>query len=119
MAFRSIVPMLYTQELPETIDFYVSLGFTCRERHNDWGWAALHRDGCELMLAKPNSHMPFDRPGFTGSFYIKVDDVDSVWDEIREKANVCYEPETFDWGMKEFAVYDNNGYVLQFGQETG
>jgi len=22
-----------------------------------------------------------------------------------------------DWGMREFAIYDNNGYMLQFGQE--
>ena len=28
------------------------------------------------------------------------------------------EIETFEWGMREFAIYDNNGYVLQFGQET-
>jgi len=31
------------------------------------------------------------------------------------KANICYEIETFEWGMREFAIYDNNGYILQFG----
>ncbi|MFN5228579.1 MAG: hypothetical protein ACK5Q3_18600 [Planctomycetota bacterium] len=24
--------------------------------------------------------------------------------------------EDFDYGMREFAIYDNNGYLLQFGQ---
>jgi hypothetical protein len=24
--------------------------------------------------------------------------------------------ETIDYGMREFAIHDNNGYVLQFGQ---
>ena len=25
--------------------------------------------------------------------------------------------ETFDWGLRGFAIYDNNSYMLQFGQE--
>lgn len=29
---------------------------------------------------------------------------------------VCYAIENFGYGMREFGVYDNNGYLLQFGQ---
>jgi hypothetical protein len=29
---------------------------------------------------------------------------------------VCYGIEDFFYGMREFAIYDNNGYLLQFGQ---
>ncbi len=36
---------------------------------------------------------------------------------IGDKARLCYDIETFPWGMREFAVYDNNGYILQFGEE--
>jgi hypothetical protein len=25
--------------------------------------------------------------------------------------------EDFEYGMREFAIRDNNGYILQFGQE--
>jgi hypothetical protein len=50
-------------------------------------WATLRRDGVELMIATPNEHLPFTTP---------------------KLAN-------FDYGMREFAVYDNNGYLLQFG----
>jgi hypothetical protein len=32
-------------------------------------------------------------------------------------ARICYLIETFEYGTREFAIYDNNGYVLQFGQE--
>ena len=35
-----------------------------------------------------------------------------------EVDTVVYPMETFGYGMREFAVYDNNGYLLQFGQET-
>ncbi|WP_313808069.1 VOC family protein [Flavobacterium sp.] len=117
--FHYLRPMLRTNELKETIAFYVNvLGFTCGEYNEDWGWAALHRDDVEIMLAKPNEHTPFDKPIFTGSFYINVDSADQLWEQLKDKCNVCYEIETFDWGMREFAVYDNNGYLLQFGHNV-
>lgn len=116
--FQAIRPMLWTKELKETLAFYVNvLGFTCDEYNEDWGWASLHRDVSELMLAKPNEHTPFDKPIFTGSFYINVDDVDALWEQLKDKCNICYEIETFEWGMREFAIYDNNGYLIQFGQD--
>jgi uncharacterized glyoxalase superfamily protein PhnB len=43
--------------------------------------------------------------------------VDAIWENIKESANICYPIETFDYGMREFGIYDNNGYLLQFGQE--
>jgi len=69
------------------------------------------------MLSKPNEYMPYDKIGFTGSFYFNTDDVDSLWEKLKDKARVCYGIEDFFYGMREFAVYDNNGYLLQFGQE--
>jgi len=116
--FQPAIPILYTDQLQETIDFYVSIGFTCREQNADWGWAALMRDACEIMLYRPTDVATFEKPHFTGSLYIRVENVDSLWNDFRGKAEVCYEPETFDWGMREFAIYDNNGYLLQFGEET-
>jgi uncharacterized glyoxalase superfamily protein PhnB len=55
--------------------------------------------------------------GVTGSFYFTTDDVDDLWQELEDKARVCYDIENFEWGMREFAVYDFNGGLLQFGQE--
>lgn len=116
--FQPIRPMLWTNELKESIAFYVNvLGFTCGEYNEDWGWAALHHGEAEIMLAKPNEHMAFEKPKFTGSFYINVDAVDELWDTLKNKCKICYEIENFEWGMREFAVYDNNGYLLQFGQD--
>ena len=111
-------PMLYTRELKATIDFYKNiLGFTCDEFNEDWGWANLHRDEVQIMICLPNPHLAFDKPTFTGSFYISVDDVDAEWEKLKDKTKVCYPIEDFEYGMREFAVYDNNGYLLQFGKE--
>jgi catechol 2,3-dioxygenase-like lactoylglutathione lyase family enzyme len=111
--------MLWTENLQETIDFYTNiLGFTCRARNDDWGWASLYKDDVSIMLSLPNEHEPHDKIGFTGSFYFTTDDVDALWIELKDKARICYELETFEHGMREFAIYDNNSYLLQFGQEV-
>lgn len=118
MKLTFLRPMMYTEDLDATIGFYENvLGFSCREKNEDWGWASLNCDDVWIMLARPNEHMHYDKIGFTGSFYFTTDDVEELWAKLRDKAKVCYDIETFPWGMREFAIYDNNGYLLQFGQE--
>ena len=120
MALKEIRPMIRTRQLKETIAFYrEQLGFTCDAWNEEWGWAALRRDDIELMAALPVASEPFDQPVFTGSLYFLVDEgIDALWTELKDKARCCYGLETFDYGMREFAVTDCNGYILQFGQET-
>ena len=72
--------MLYTLRVKESVDFYVSnLGFTCVGFDEDWGWATVSRDDIEIMLALPNEHETFTVPKFTGSFYIRTNNVDEIW----------------------------------------
>ena len=117
MQLLELRPIIWSEQLRETIDFYTqTLGFACGEVNEEWGWAALQKNNVEIMVAKPNAHMPFERPVFTGSFYIRTDDVDTLWENLKDKVRIVYALEAFEWGMREFAVYDNNGYILQFGQ---
>jgi len=119
MAFLSLTPLIRTKDIEATIQFYKDiLGFECPNYNENWSWATLSRDGIEMMVAAPNAHLPFEQSEFTGSFYFRVNQVDPLWQELKNKARVCYELEEFDYGMKEFAIYDNNGYLLQFGEET-
>ena len=116
MKLEGLTPMLRTKRLPEAIAFYESvLGFACREYDEEWGWASLGRDGVALMLASPNVHEPFDEPAFTGSLYFRTDDVDGFWERVKDRARVCYPIENFEYGLREFGIYDRDGYLLQFG----
>jgi hypothetical protein len=47
----------------------------------------------------------------------RCDDVDAMWRQVKDQAKVCYPIEDCEYGMREFAIYDDNGYLLQFGQE--
>ena len=118
--FRSLQPMLRTKNLTATLDFYLQrLGFTCESRSDEQGWAALRRDSVRLMVAAPNQHLPFDAAAFTGSFYFHVDDAATLWNAVKKHAEICYPMEDFPYGMREFGIYDNNGYLLQFGSPLG
>lgn len=115
MKFQRMTPMLRTWEMERSVAFYTDvLGFRCESSAD--GWAALARDGVELMLSSPNQHEGDTAPAFTGSLYIETDDVDALWEQVKDRARVCYAPEDFDYGMREFAIYDNNGYLVQFGE---
>lgn len=118
MKLTALRPMLWTKDLNGTIDFYTqTLEFTLREYNEDWGWATLSKDDVQLMIALPNEHTPFDAPQFTGTFYFNTDDVDYWWEKLKDKVKLCYGIENFEYDMREFGFYDNNGYLLQYGTE--
>jgi len=113
----NLSPMLETKDLAATIEFYKDmLGFTCDTLSEEWGWAHLTKDNISIMFTKPNEERNIPEPIMSGSLYITVDDVDSVWDNLKYVCSICYPIENFEYGMREFAVFDNNGYLLQFGQ---
>lgn len=117
MKLHALTPMLNTWDLKASIAFYTEiLGFECENFSEERGWASLKRDKVVIMFARPNEHMGHTAPMLTGSLYIKTDDVDSYWKKVKDKTRVCYPIEDFEYGMREFAIFDNNGYLLQFGQ---
>ncbi len=119
MKLLNVSPMLDTTDLKGSVEFYASLlGFQCQALDENRGWACVSRDEVRVMFALPNEHSPFEKPAFTGSIYFKTDAVDEIWQRVQGRAQVCYPLEDFEYGMREFAIYDNNGYLLQFGQEA-
>jgi uncharacterized glyoxalase superfamily protein PhnB len=116
VTFQSLRPMLRTRDLHGTIRFWTErLGFTCDGVSEEDGWASLSRDAVGVMVATPNVHRPFSLAAFTGSFYFTVDDVARLWASLQDDVEIAYPMEDFHYGMREFAIYDNNGYMLQFG----
>ena len=117
MKFTSLRPMLRTKDLEGTIAFYTTrLGFACDGRSDADGWASMRRDDVWLMVATPNDHRPCVEPTVTGSLSFNVDDARGLWEAVRDHTRVVYPLEDFHYGMREFAIFDNNGYLLQFGQ---
>ena len=118
MYLRLLRPMFWVYDVKVTIAYYEeTLGFRCSESDPEWGWAEVERDDVQILFATPGTLMPNDGPSFTGSIYISTDDVDEWWNLLRLKAEILYPIENFEYGMREFAIKDCNGYTIQFGQE--
>jgi uncharacterized glyoxalase superfamily protein PhnB len=117
MSVQLMSVILRADDLDGTAQFYCDvLGFS--RTGEGKGFVGLTNGKAQIMLATPNAHEAWNGPAFTGSLYLYVDDVDSLWARLSVRTKICYPIESFDYGMREFAIYDNNGYVIQFGQAT-
>ncbi len=116
MSLTGIAPMLQVDDINDTIRYYVEvLGFRCSDQMGN-DWARLERDGVAIMLSARYGNDQNEPPKLTGSIYIYTDAVDTLWEALQGRTTVSYPIETFDYGMREFAILDCNGYMLQFGQ---
>ena len=120
MKVKQLIPMLESDDLEATINFYTqTLGFRAFDIMKEEGkpyWCNLQRDDAEIMFTSRNSHSQVPKATFTGVLYFYLDNVDELWQELREKVTVEWEPQDFGYGMYEFAIRDNNGFILTFGQ---
>lgn len=117
MPLHTLRPMLEVQDMSTSLSFYENvLGFQVVDRLDD-RWALLKKDGIALMLSERYTQAKHPQPLFTGSLYFYTDEVDAQWEALKESVEIAYPIESFDYGMREFAIYDPNGYLLQWGQE--
>lgn len=119
-----LAPMLAANDLRETMDFYATLGFACQgtfEADGQMVWCSLERDGIRLMFTWDPPHTHDDgsehshEPAMAGSLYFYSDDIDALWEDFRQRAPVQADLGDREYGMRDFAVTDPNGYLLFFG----
>jgi uncharacterized glyoxalase superfamily protein PhnB len=126
--YKNITPNLMTENVAETIAFYERLGFTATETvpkegaQNSGGlqFAILVKDNLMLMFQERESLtaeypiLKTDKTQSSITLYIIVEDVNTYYDEIKSKYEVQSELHKTFYGAEEFAIKDNNGYVLTF-----
>lgn len=84
-------------------------------------FAIVSRDGLPIMLRlveDAKKITPNEPQGGTWDAFFWVEDLQSLYDELHAKgADIVYGPLVQEeYGMREFAARDNNGYVLGFGE---
>lgn len=104
-------PILASHDEAKTIAFYTEkLGFTINTNYN--GYLIFERDGVKVHLfACPNPD-----EGRNMGCYIYVTDIQQLYDEYRNlglihpNGSLQMKP----WGLRQFAVVDNNGNIFYF-----
>jgi uncharacterized glyoxalase superfamily protein PhnB len=80
-------------------------------------YASLQRDGVEIMLLRQEGYRKpkVEREGGAWDAYVRVVDVQGLYDDIRQRTALKSELTKRPYGDTEFEVEDPNGYVLVFG----
>jgi catechol 2,3-dioxygenase-like lactoylglutathione lyase family enzyme len=117
--FERFVPVLKVRDLQESIDYYTRhFGFALRWRaDNDGGGenCLMELDSLALLFST-GSHLGGD-PQFTGTLYVHMEDVESIYEKVKDSVLLAWPLEIMEYGQKEFGVRDCNGYCLAFAEE--
>ena len=112
MNFQSIIPILYSSDVAQSIHYYTEiLGFK-----NSWTWddppnfGGVDTGEVRIFFCK-------DGQGQRGTWLaINVDDVDAYHKTINAKgAKILNPPQSYEWGMREMLVEDPDGHRIRFG----
>ena len=127
MKLQHLSPILWTKDLEQTISFYETvLGFKKKTQFPKF--VSLTRDHVELMFVLPveepedrkdpnNKEEFFPKPKLTGNIYIFTDQVDQIWDSVKDKVTITSPIADREYLMRDFSILDNNGYELVFGED--
>jgi uncharacterized glyoxalase superfamily protein PhnB len=89
MKLTRLVPLLWTNDLDHTIAFYRDLlGFECINHLE--GWTLPRKDSVEVMLFIAQRTRVLRQDSFTGSFYFSPENVDELWQQLKDKATIVY-----------------------------
>lgn len=102
-------------DLQRSVEWYEKvLGFECAftDINDRWQYAQfVCGEGAAFSV------MTADTAGASARFNFKVDDVDSLWDSLKDKVTVIEPVETMPYGNRKFTIADPDGNELGFVQE--
>ena len=78
----------------------------------------VRRDGVAIILLSEAAHGVAEKPTFTGALYVFPESIEKLANELRGKVPFTWGPEDTDFGMREFAIRDPDGYTLVFAERT-
>jgi uncharacterized glyoxalase superfamily protein PhnB len=125
--YKNITANLMVENVDETAEFYCrALGFSILASvpKNTEGlqFAILAKDSLSVMIQDrenligeyPVLSTPKVQPSVT--LYITVDNFAELYDELKGKCDIVCDVHMTFYGANEFAIKDNNGYVLTFAE---
>jgi catechol 2,3-dioxygenase-like lactoylglutathione lyase family enzyme len=117
-----VLPCLLVSDMRRSLDFYIeTLGFTQTGYYpieSEPIRTEVRRDDVAIVLyseARRGQDLP---PAFTGALYLFPEDIDPLAEELRGKVPFAWGPEETDFGIREFAVRDPDGYTLIFAERA-
>ena len=115
---RTVIPMIHVPDIRATAAWYQEIGFTVLATHSEGGdldWALLAWGEGRVMLNIGGRPSAAHRREV--DLYVQVDDLESLAERVRSRADVVEEVHDTEYGMREFIIRDPNRFWITFGQE--
>lgn len=111
--------VLAVHDLRTSSKFFEDVGFKINSEPN--GWVFVERDNCMVMLGECPDALPPSELGDHSYFgYLRVDDVDGYYQELKGKGLKTLSPiSDRPWGMREFGVVSPEGHRIMIGEWIG
>ncbi|HEX5471075.1 MAG TPA: VOC family protein [Lacipirellulaceae bacterium] len=117
-----VLPCLLVDDMRRSLDFYIEvLGFTQTGYYpieSNPIRTEVRRDDVAIVLLSEAVRLPADVPSFSGALCIFPESIDLLADELRGKVPFAWGPDATDYGMREFAIRDPDGYTLVFAERA-
>lgn len=109
MSVRRVMPVIPSDQVQESCDFYSLLGF---QEVMNLGWittlASPTTPAAQVSLMTSDKTAPV-----TPDMSVEVDDVDAVHEAVRaDGAEIVHPLQDEEWGVRRFFVRDPNGRVI-------
>lgn len=112
--FGKAIPVLASLDMARTLNFYKTvLGFQTRQ-FEEFNYGIAVRGDTELHFWACNDKHIAENT----SCYIRVDDIAAVHRELSPKLPSLRNVVRTAWGMDEIYVFDPDGNLIKFGQES-
>ena len=113
-----VVPMIHVPDVRATVDWYQDIGFTVLETYGDDGdglsFAILSFGSSEVMFNQGGQ--PSKRERREVDLYVYSDNVDDLYQRLKDRVEVKAGPHDTFYGMREFIIRDLNRFWMTFGQ---
>ncbi len=125
--YKTLTPNIMVEDVNATVKWYQdNLNFQLANKEQTIDepleWAVVQAGDVQIFfqkresLEKEMSVLAGKEIGASMTLYIKVDDVQALYESVKENVEIVREMKETFYGAKEFAVSDLNGYVLVFSE---
>lgn len=115
-----VLPCLLVSDMRRSLDFYLETLHFVQTGYFPIASEPVHtevrRDEVAIILYTEAVHGRDQAPTFTGALYLFPPTIDHVAEELRGKIPFAWGPEDTDYGFREFAIRDPDGYTLVFAE---
>lgn len=116
---RAATPMIHVPDVRATVAWYAELGCEILDTYDDG------RDGLSFaIVAVGDTRIMFNQGGRRSDerrrevdLYIDTEDVDALYERLRDRVEIVKPPHDTHYGMRELIIRDLNRFWITFGEQ--